>query len=84
MAFADDSAPKIDGTKYCAALSGMFGSEPTAQKFMLDGCLKNEADFTEKLNRVGTKSRRLIGTAAKSYLLRNNHQTKVSPDVSRS
>jgi hypothetical protein len=55
VASAQDTAPKIDGSKYCDAVSGIFNSSTEAQKMMRDGCLKNEADYAAKLTRVWTK-----------------------------
>jgi hypothetical protein len=55
VASAQDAAPKIDGAKYCDAVSGMFNSATEAQKMTRDGCLKNEADYAAKLTRVWTK-----------------------------
>ena len=55
VASAQDAAPKIDGAKYCDAVSGMFNSAREAQKMIRDGCLKNEADYAAKLTRVWTK-----------------------------
>jgi hypothetical protein len=55
VASAQDAAPKIDGTKYCDAVSGVFNSATEAQKMIRDGCLKNEADYAAKLTRVWTK-----------------------------
>jgi hypothetical protein len=55
VASAQDTAQKIDGAKYCDAMSGMFNSATEAQKMIRDGCLKNEADYAAKLTRVWTK-----------------------------
>jgi hypothetical protein len=55
VALAQDAAPKIDGGKYCDAVSGMFNSAVEAQTTIRDGCLKNEADYAAKLTRVWTK-----------------------------
>jgi hypothetical protein len=55
VASAQDAAPKIDGAKYCDAVSGMFNSATDAQKMIRDGCLRNEADYAAKLTRVWTK-----------------------------
>ncbi len=55
VALAQDAPPKIDGAKYCDAVSGMFNSATEAQKMIRDGCLKNEADYAAKLTRVWTK-----------------------------
>ena len=55
VASAQDFAPKIDGAKYCDAVSGMLNSATAAQKMIRDGCLKNEADYSAKLTRVWAK-----------------------------
>lgn len=55
VASAQDAAPKIDGAKYCDAVSGMFNSAAAAQTMVRDGCLKNEADYAAKLTRVWAK-----------------------------
>jgi hypothetical protein len=52
---AQDAAPKIDGAKYCDAISGFLQAGTDAQKMMRDGCLENEADYAAKLTRVWTK-----------------------------
>jgi hypothetical protein len=52
---AQETPPKIDGTKYCDAISGIFNSSTPAQQFIRDGCIKNESDFAAKLARVWAK-----------------------------
>ncbi len=55
VASAQDTAPKIDGAKYCDAVSGMLNSATAAQKIIRDGCLENEADYAAKLTRIWAK-----------------------------
>jgi hypothetical protein len=55
FASAQDAAPKIDGTKYCDAMSGMLKAATAAQTIVRDGCLKNEADYAAKLTHVWAK-----------------------------
>jgi hypothetical protein len=50
---AQESAPKIDGAKYCQAIAGMYTS--ATQSFLRDACLKTEADSARKLARVWQK-----------------------------
>lgn len=55
VASAQDGAPKIDGAKYCDAVSGMLSPATAAQTMIRDGCLKNESDYAAKLARVWAK-----------------------------
>ena len=55
VASAQDAAPKIDGAKYCDAVSGMLNSSTAARTIIRDGCLKNEADYAAKLTHVWAK-----------------------------
>jgi hypothetical protein len=55
VASAQDAAQKIDGTKYCDAMAGMFNSSTGVQKMMRDNCFGNEADYAAKLTRVWPK-----------------------------
>ena len=55
VAAAQDAAPKIDGAKYCDAVSGMLSPATDAQTMIRDGCLKTEAKYAAKVTRVWSK-----------------------------